>query len=621
MESKKFLTAAEVAAEFGLDEATLQQFVDSHDVRALPDRGTWKYHRDELQALVDSGQIAPPSADLWLDEGTSSADQILTVGAEADDDLSYIELDEEALAEHATMISKSRPFEDRTPAVEDAVTEDWFVPSNVDEMKSPSTPQQSSSDVRVYTGEEPQDASAVGSPPSSDSDVRPAPASGSDSIFDLDLPATKRDSDSDVRLAGAGDLTGALSHPVASNSADSDSDVRIAKGEIDSDSDVQIADDVPGGMLEGSGIVLDFDLGAGSTVSSSGSSLRLPQSGAGHETSAWEEVKPEDVDVTGDSDLSLAAAEAGDSGIRLSDDDSGSGLHGMANSGLALDGDSRVGTPSTGSSVLYRAETGAGDLKDDSGLSLEDGDDSGLSLESLSADSGLSLEAADSGLSLEAAGDSGISLTSAHKTLADGDLAATMFDEMGAGQTQTLDLANESDDDFDMNLSDSGATAEIHIGDDDDDFAETTATVVRKGRGKNGPGLTEAFQLDDAPEVEDLDIADDLDAVVSADDNDEEVAVLEDEEVFDTSDETFEEEIAATDDDDEEYLAAAAATKKNVGPREPSWGTGMSIGLIACSLLLAANALILWSGISTMWTGAEASGPASALIAQLAGLF
>ncbi len=622
MESKKFLTAAEVATEFGLDAAALQQFVDSQDVQALADRGISKYRRDELQTLVDSGKIAPPTGELWLDEGASSTDQVLKVGTEAADDLSYIELDEEALAEHATMVSKSRPFEDRTPADEVPVVEDWFVPSNVDEMKSQSTdPQQSSSDVRVYSGEESHDTSGSASPPTSDSDVRPAPgASGSDSIFDLDLPASKSDSDSDVRLAGTpGDLAGALSQSVASSPADSDSDVRIAKGEIDSDSDVQIADDVPGGMLEGSGIVLDFDLGAGSTVSSSGSSLRLPQTEAGNETSAWDEA----VDDSGLSLTEASAGDHGDSAIRLSDD-SDISLQGMAASGVALDDDSKVGTPSTGSSVLARAENEAGNAADDSGLALEDDDDSGLSLDSIKGDSGLSLEAPDSGLSLEAPGDSGIRLSSPGKTLADDDLAATMFDDDAAGRTQTLDLSNQFDDDssFDMNLSQGGATAEIHVG-DDDDFEETAATVVKKGRGKkDGPGLTEAFQLDDAPEVEDLDIADDLDAVVS-DDDDEEVAVVEDEEVFEASEETFSDEIETADDDDEEFLAAAGAAiaKKNLGPREPSWGMGMSVGLIACSLILAANALILWSGVSTMWNGAEASGPASALIAQLAGLF
>lgn len=612
MDHKKFLTLAEVASEFGLDEAALQQFVDSGEVRALADRGTWKYRRDELQTLIGSGQIAPPTAEIWLDEGIASSDQVLTVGTVADDDLSYIELDEEALAEHATMITKSSPFEHRTPVDEVPVAGDWFVPSNVDEMQSPPTdPLQSSSDVRVYSGEAAHDEPVLPSPPQSDSDVRPAAqAAVSDSVFDLDEPSWKSDSDSDVRLAGrASDLVSGMSQSVAPSLTDSDSDVRIAA-------------DVPGGMLEGSGIALDFDLGAGSTVSSSGSSLRLPQTAAGDDnTSAWDEAEVDGGDSTGDSGLSLADdsdSSSDDSSVRLGND-SGINLFGLEESGIALDGGSQIGRPSTGSSVLSQADNAAGDPADDSGLTLEEGDDSGLSLESMQGDSGLSLEAADSGLTLDASGDSGISLSSPDKTLADDDFAATMFDDDAAGKTQTLDLSSQFDDDssFDMNLSDTGATAEIHI-DDEDDFEETAATVVKQGRGKKvGPGLTEAFQIDDAPEVEDLDIADDLDAHI---DDDDEVAEVEEEEVFDASDDIFGEEVEAAD-DDEEYLAAAgAAVAKVVGPREPSWGTGMSVGLIACSLILAANGLILWSGVSTMWNGADASGPAASLIAQLAGL-
>ena len=105
MDNKKCLTVAEVAAEFGVDETALQGFVDSGEVRALADRGTWKYRRDELQALLDAGKVAPPNDEIWLDDASSN-DEILNVGADSDDELSYIELDEDALAEHATMITK-----------------------------------------------------------------------------------------------------------------------------------------------------------------------------------------------------------------------------------------------------------------------------------------------------------------------------------------------------------------------------------------------------------------------------------------------------------------------------------------------------------------------------------
>ncbi len=690
MDNKKFLTIAEVAAEFGIDEAALQGFVDSGEVRALADRGTWKYRRDELQMLLDTGKVAPPTGEIWLDDASSN-DEILKFGSDADDELSYIELDEEALAEHATMITKKSPFEDRTPVDEISNPEDWFAPSDAREMRSEVTdPSQSASDVRIYTGDLSDDPAVARSLQSSDSDVRLADdAVLSDSIFDLGETSEKSDSDSDVRLAGAGrDLVSSTSPRAAELSSDSDSDVRVAPRMLDSDSDVRIASSQPASgsgvrlatdsdsdvkiadnetiaASDNSGIVLDFDFGAGATVSASGSSLRLPQ------TAMNEQFLDQDEDELGsgvwsgsagslsglddDSDVILsdvASSSDGGSALRLGADDSGISLFGLDESGIALDGGSHLRIPATGSAVLLGGSgTGLGSLSDDSGVSLAPAGDSGLTLEPPLADSGLALESAesaasvmddesgislglddsglaleadDSGLSLESSGDSGISLTSLDKTLSEGDFTSSMFDN-DAGRTQTLDISSQFDDDssFDMNLSDTGQTAELQIGDEEDDFAETAATVVKKGRGKTGPGLTEAFKLDDSMEVEDLDIADELEAGVDVED-DEEVAEVEEDEVFDASEETFSDEVDAVEDDDGEgYITAAAgaaAAAKAFGPREPSWGMGMSVGLIAGSLFLAANGLIMWAGVSSMWNGADPTGPAAGLISQLAGM-
>ena len=686
MDNKKFLTVAEVAAEFGIDEAALQGFVDSGEVRALADRGTWKYRRDELQALLDAGKVAPPTAEIWLDDASSN-DEILNVGADADDELSYIELDEDALAEHATMITKKSPFEDRTPVDEISNPEDWFAPSDAREMRSEVTdPSQSASDVRIYTGD--LDPDVARSLQSSDSDVRLADdAILSDNVLDWD-EAVKQGNSSDVGLSGV-----ARGLATSSNRSDSDSDVRIAPRMLDSDSDIRIAsskpasdsdvriaedsdsdvkigDSEPVAVSDNSGIVLDFDVGAGATVSASGSSLRLPQTAGMNEQFSdqdGDEIEQGSGIWSGagtlsglgdDSDVALSGvASDSDSGsaLRLGADDSGISLFGLDASGIALDGGSHLGIPGAGSAVMSGgSNSGLGGLSDDSGVSLAPASDSGLALESSLADSdialaaagsaasvmddesgitlglddsGLSLEADDSGLSLESAGDSGISLTSLDKTLSEGDFTSSMFDDdHDAGRTQTLDVSNEFDDDssFDMNLSDGGKTAEFQIGDEEDDFAETAATVVKKGRNKkDGPGLTEAFQLDDSMEVEDLDIADDLEAGVDVDDDDE-VAEIEEDEVFDASEETFSDEVDAVEDDDGEgYITAAAgaaAAAKAFGPREPSWGMGMSVGLIAGSLFLAANGLIMWAGVSSMWNGADPTGPAAGLISQLAGM-
>lgn len=579
MDSKKFLDASEVAAEFGLDEAALKRLVDSGEVRALADRGTWKYRRDELMALVNAGKIQLPSMDFPV--ALSEGNQVLSV--HNDDDLSYIELDEEALAEQATMISKSKPVAD-----EPAVEQDWFVPSDAAEMsaageRGASLEEVSDSDVRIA--------------PKSDSDVQLAPGS-----------------DSDVSLADSG----------------------IAAG---SDSDVQIAPDYSAHKPSDSGILLDFNLDAGATVSSSGSSLRLPQTGpeaedqapaasADVDDSAWDDVSGA---AAGDS--SVVGMGAGASSIDLGDDstlqktDSGVKVR-AAESGILID-DSHVGMSTGGSSVLGGAPA---EVPDDSGITLDSEDDSGISLST--GDSGISLSTGDSGISL-ASGDSGISLggdedsgitlqpdsglmmaSSGDSGLAIPDDARTVADMnlRDNDKTQALNVADDLDESssFDINLDDSDATSELVLGDDDLD--EVSPTVIRKGKpGKSGKGvLSEAFDLDDEAEVEDLEISGDLDSDMEVD---ELAEVEEDEEVFDASDETFGSgEVETAEEEEEDYLEPAAAAKKPVGPREPAWGAGMAVGLIACSLFLAANTLILWGGVSTMWNGADAEGPAGTLI-------
>ncbi len=578
MESKKFLNADEVVAEFGLDAAALKQFVDAGEVRALADRGTWKYRRDELQALVNAGTIHPPSH-------LSDSNQMPTFQhpGQPADEVSYIELDEEALAEHATMESPPPP---QQPAAAHETGDDWFDPSDAAEMTSPR--EQSSSDVAIYPG----------------TDVESAQSD--------DAPSIAADSDSDVRLASEYDF------------------------------------EAP--RAEDSGILLDFNLDAGATVSSSGSSLRLPQTAPGAvddvvpaetDDSAWDEIS--EASATGDS--SVVGIAGGASGISLGGDSDvgGSSLQMGGESGVHLGGDSAVklGRPDEsgillddashlgmtgGSSVLAGSVDDVADdsgiaIDEDSGITLEgnpsaatDDDDSGITLSAGDSgislgtfDSGLSLEGADSGLSLEA-GDSGIAVDGNAQTMAEDDFDMNLLGD----QTQTLDLSGEINDDsaFEINLDDGDATAELLLG-DDDDADESSATVIRKGRPQPG-SLSAAFDLDDVAEVEDLEISQDLEAGV-----DEEIEELsDDEEVFDASDETFGDgELEAT--EDEDYLEPEAKSKKPTGPREPAWGAGMAVGLVACALFLAANTLILWAGVSTMWDGQDAEGPAASLIQTL----
>jgi hypothetical protein len=588
MESKKFLNADEVAAEFGLDAATLQQFVESGEIRALADRGTWKYRRDELQALLTSGMIQPPSA--------SEDGQILTFH-NPDDDVSYIELDEDALAEQATMITKSSPAAPEAPAAPTAEPA-WFVPSDEPEMSAAA--EQSSND------------SAIDSPRIADTELSPETLSA-----EVPSEFARRDDP-----------------PTEETSSIADA----------SDSDVKIASEYETSRPEDSGILLDFNLDAGATVSSSGSSLRLPQSvpddvegapeSAEADDSAWDDLTASSgeessvVAIAGDADNihSGEASAADDSAVQWVGMTDSSVKLPMEESGILVDEGSQVGMTG-GSSVLAGSASGViadsgislDFTQDDSGIALDDGrsatDDSGIALSA--GDSGISLEGPDSGLSLTAA-ESGISLGSIDESGISIGNARTMADhDLDADRTQTLDLSNESDDSaFDINLHDADATAELFLG-DDDDADDTSATVVRKGRPAQG-SLSAAFELDDGAEVEDLEISEhldaDIDAVLSDDDVD-----ADDEEVFEASDDTFSgEEVEAIDDD--EYLEPEAKSKKPAGPREPAWGTGMAIGLVACTLFLVANTVILWTGVSTMWNGADAEGPGGTLVQTFGGL-
>lgn len=605
MDSKKFLSVEEVAAEFGLSADSLKAFVDSGDVRALADRGTWKYRRDELEALVSSGRIEKASSEFGLGE-------VLPSGTHSTEDVEYIELDEDALAEQASIDN---------PVSADA-EQDWFVPSDAVEMTEKSGKSgKSSSDVEVYTGEEAVSAEPTSLKESSDSDVVLMPGT---------KPADRLAEDgSDWQPLGDG-----------------------------SDSDVRIASNFEAPKPEDSGILLDFNLDAGATVSSSGSSLHLPQTNDVTDAEAdslRSEIDLVETDIDSsvwDDSGTAGAAETGsefvkpqeDSGIQLVDELSSGVKLGIEESGILLDEGSRIGMPSPGSSILVGSGSGVVgqdsgialnflDEEDrDSGISLEGepvpsaadedsgislvGDDSGLALSSGESgialagnDSGLSLRPADSGLALDS-GDSGLAIDMGTSTLADVNLFSDDLEDSGG---QTIELTRGSGDDSEFDIG-ADATAELIL-DEEDVADDSSATVVRKGRDSKRPGLSGAFELDDSAEVEDLEISEDLDAG-----EDEEVEEFAEEDaVLDASDDVFSgDEVEASEDDD--YLEPAAAARKPSGPREPAWGVDMVIGLVACSLFLGVNVVVLWSGVSTMWTGAEALPPAAPLIDSLGGL-
>lgn len=280
-------------------------------------------------------------------------------------------------------------------------------------------------------------------------------------------------------------------------------------------------------------------------------------------------------------------------------------------SGLALDtGDSGISLDAGDSGIAL--ETG------DSGIALETGD-SGISLET--GDSGLALEAGDSGLALET-GDSGISLDA-------GDSGLTLE----AGDSG-LRLAADDDDGFSTELLEGGVPvsdrtepdldATAHMSPDEfwDDEPAAFADISDTTHDGMDDDATSLIVTDEAPseEFSEEDVAASLESALS----DQDIAAEGDEEevedFLEADDEAFSEEFSAAEDEDEFSEESFAALPVKAGPREPSWGAFASISVIAASAVIVMSGLIVWEGISTMWTGAEPSGPAAALVSSLSGL-
>jgi hypothetical protein len=287
-------------------------------------------------------------------------------------------------------------------------------------------------------------------------------------------------------------------------------------------------------------------------------------------------------------------------------------------------------------SVLDEIDDSTASSEDDSGLALEAGDsgisldagDSGIALET--GDSGISLETGDSGLALEA-GDSGLALETGDSgiSLDAGDSGLTLE----AGESG-LTLAADDDDGFSTELLEGGVPvsdrtepdldATAHMSPDEfwDDEPAAFANISDTTHDGIDDDATSMIATDEAPseEFSEDDVAASLDSALSdqdiaAEGDDEEV-----EDFLEADDEAFSEEFSAAEDEDEFSEESFAALPVKAGPREPSWGALASISVIAASAVIAVSGLIVWEGVSTMWTGAEPSGPGAALVSTLSGL-
>ena len=97
---KKFLSAEDAIEQFGLDAAEFQRLVDAGELRALADRGTWKYRRDEIEGLIEKGALKG--------KRPAEAPPLSSAGP---DDLTFLELDEDALSAGATLAKDATPTE------------------------------------------------------------------------------------------------------------------------------------------------------------------------------------------------------------------------------------------------------------------------------------------------------------------------------------------------------------------------------------------------------------------------------------------------------------------------------------------------------------------------------
>ncbi|MFO0917221.1 MAG: hypothetical protein U0872_02780 [Planctomycetaceae bacterium] len=620
---KKFLTPQEVCDQFGIDLDSLQRLVDEGHLKALADRGSWKYRWDELKKLEDSGRLARKSS-----ASPSFSDQPIV-----DEELSFLELDEEALSGGTVPQPPSGKLssdsdvkvvpDTRTPADENREVAQSLSQLDLEGVDSPMPGELSS----VVPTSEPASSPGV---PDSDSDVKVVTPRGSGvkkSDSDVKLVSGKSDSnmssDSDVKVVSDADLP----------ASGSDSDVKVVAGggvsaSMSSDSDVQVVTD---DAVKTSGSDSDVQIvrGSAAAASDSDSDVRVvsaagrPASGSDSDVKVVPGSDPAPAALTGKTD-DLAAIS--DSGISLSDDDADSGL-----TTAVIPGASSSETPGLDKTDFL--DSGISLKPVDSGLSLESSD-SGISLGDSSIvldDSGISLQE-DSGLTLESAADSGISLEAAGSdiSLDDSDSGITLTPHSSALSDQDLDETQPEFDNLDFNSDDfavkfqspGSGTAELEeIADED---VRETLPPPKSGKKPQPAGLSDTFQTTGS--VADLEISEELDAgdlevesgefAVDADED-----VFEDEEsvedILEADDELFDSSEAGSLGDE----SASAIRPVAVAPREPSWGLAAHIPIIASAVLLLVNALVLWGGVSTMWTGSELPAVSGSVVNALGNLF
>jgi len=567
---KKFLTTAEVTNFFGIEEGTVRALVETGDLKALADRGTWKYRRDDIEALIKAGRLHPTKEmptvdDMDFDETMGFGDS-----SSADDRVDFLELDEEALAGESTMISGGAPAE--TNDLRLSFTEEPAGSASDVRVFTPSDSLSSDSDIQLRgtSGEVPR---LPGAPSSSDVQVVPEVAAGDSSQYLQSLEGV------DLDRLGRASLTG-QEIPVEGIVLD-----------LDDESSGKLQQPSMGGTQRLARPEMDLpaefadEFADENTFIPSGGTSRLEIPTGGTSRMEPPVDLPTRLELPHDFPAE-AESVLGDEGLATSEGDSGLTFE-NTDSGLTLD-------------------TG------DSGLTMDAGD-SGLTLDA--GDSGLTLDAGDSGLSLDG-GDSGLSL----EVVSD-DIAPTA----PVAATQRMQAIGEIDEDLDFNSGsgDSGGTRRLAVEEkfaeerafieDDEDGQQTSVIMVDDDDTGSGDFIGTLSGAVDAGElVEDLEVSEDLEGGYG---EDEQFGTAE-ADVIDAEDEAFSDDAmgeAVSEEDADTYAAPVARME----PRQPAWGAVTAVMVIGAAGLVATNVWLMWEGMSTMWSGAETSGPASMLISTI----
>jgi excisionase family DNA binding protein len=624
--AKKYLTLEEAAAKLNMTTDELKKLREQGEIRGFADRASWKFRDEDVEnyarAMNPNSAASIPAYDdddqlpITAEEEPSLDDSASDVRLILDDDLLAPGLGEEDTRKHEPPPQQEEVSPDS--AIHLGESDEDITAATDDTMKAQKTPD--TPDSAITLGESDADIAVAGDDETlkmSDSEKRASEGEGSSirsegsSIRsegssvrsgETEAEPEPEPADSGISLTLEDESEQGVEN-ITYEAAQSEIGLEPAGSEGESDSDVRLADQLQEAAT-GSGVDLD---------DAEGSNIRLDE---------MEEHPDSGINLTAGSDVMQAGEE-----ITLESVSSD-----VEDTSLA---DSDVKLVDNDSNVLMEAQD------DDEGVTLAAGssiisgeEDSGISLEA--ADSGISLEAADSGISLESL-DSGINLTDETTEVDFGlgpdDSGITLESDEEAEKTVTMESTGGAEDADDFNdtafeIDAEGAgSSEYEISgledneeeddtsvlllDDDDESDAASATLI--GAQADDFEEEDAFDLGDemVDEFGDSDLL--VEETVVGDDDE-----LDDLDVFDAVDEDFEDDFGEMSSAGE---FAAPVGMRMAAPPEAEMGTGIFVGVLLSSVMMAACCLIMIDLTRTMWSYEQPGWYSSTLLDMIKSFF